>query len=286
MLYGYNNGRRTYCRCLCDCGNEKIICVEHLKRRENPSCGCMTTYYRTIHNRTNEIGKKYGRLTIVDIDYSVRPSIAKCICDCGKRINANKAEVIYGHTRSCGCLQSEKISKRTVKDFTNCESESGVRIIERDYKNKRGVWIWKCICPICGNTFSALPAKVLSNHTTSCGCQIQSSKERIIESYLKKVKANYKRQVRFNDCRYKYTLPFDFAVYDNNNNLKFLIEYDGLQHFKETDFFGGKPALEEVKKRDKIKTDYCDSKNIKLLRFNYKNTNDEIYKQIINTIYP
>ena len=98
--------------------------------------------------------------------------MAKCICDCGKEVLTSKADVISGHTQSCGCLQSENTSKANEKDFSNYKSESGVLIKERNYKDKRGVWYWKCICPICGNEFSALPAKVISNHTTSCGCRI------------------------------------------------------------------------------------------------------------------
>ena len=58
MLYQHNNSRRTYCRCICDCGNGKIIEASHLQSRNNLSCGCMATYYITLHNRINEIINK------------------------------------------------------------------------------------------------------------------------------------------------------------------------------------------------------------------------------------
>ena len=177
--------------------------------------------------------------------------MAKCICDCGKEVLTSKADVISGHTQSCGCLQSENTSKANEKDFSNYKSESGVLIKERNYKDKRGVWYWKCICPICGNEFSALPAKVISNHTTSCGCRIQSSRARIIEDYLIKISANYKKEVRFKDCKNKYTLPFDFAIYDNNNNLMFLIEYDREQHYKPVDFLVERMRLKTLKNETK-----------------------------------
>lgn len=286
MLYQHNNSRRTYCRCICDCGNEKIIEASHLQSRNNLSCGCMTTYYRTLHNRTNEIGKKYNMLEIIDIDYSVKPSIAVCKCDCGNIKRISKADVVSGHIKSCGCLQKRIASKVNTKDFFGIISESGVKLINKNQKNKNGVWLWNCICPLCGNIFSALPAKVLSNHTTSCGCKIQSSKERIIKSYLNNLGLKYETQKRFDDCKYKYTLPFDFAIYDNNDHLICLLEYDGEQHYRPVDFYGGIPSYENTKLRDRIKTNYCKKNNIKLLRLNYLDSNNEIINKITNTIYP
>ena len=286
MLYGYNGGRKTFCKCICDCGNEKIICVDNLKRSRNPSCGCMSAYYRSIHNRTNETGRKYGRLTIINIDYTQKKSIAICKCDCGNIVRISKSDVVSGHTKSCGCLHREKTSKANTKDFTGYISLSGVEIINKSYKNEKGVWIWNCRCPICKNIFEALPAKIINNHTTSCGCKIQSSKERIIESILLSFNISFEKEKRFKDCKYKYTLPFDFAIFDDNKNLKFLIEYDGQQHYKKVDFFDGEEGFKKTKIRDEIKNKYCESNNIKLLRFNYKQTNDEIKKIITNTIYP
>lgn len=161
MLYHYNGGRHTHCKCLCDCGNEHIISADHLQKRNNVSCGCMSNYHRAINNRTNEIGNKYGRLTIIDIDYSVKPSIAICECDCGEIIRVIKADVVNFHTQSCGCLQSEMTSQANEKDFTDVVSDSGVILKRRAYKNSYGVWMWHCKCPICEKEFVALPAKVM-----------------------------------------------------------------------------------------------------------------------------
>ena len=286
MLYGYNGDRHTHCRCICDCGNEHIISADHLQKRKNPSCGCMSNYYRTINNRSNEIGNKYNRLTIIDIDYSIKPSIAVCECDCGEIISVNKADVISGHTQSCGCLQSERTSQTNEKDFTDVISDAGVVLKRAAYKNSHGVWMWYCKCTICGNEFVALPAKVMENHTTSCGCQISSSKERIIESYLKELKVAYERQKRFEDCKYRYSLPFDFVIYNDDTTIRCLIEYDGMQHFKPIEYFGGQESFEKTQIRDSIKNEYCKNKNIKLIRVNYLNTDDEIKEIITNTIYP
>lgn len=62
--------------------------------------------------------------------------------------------------------------------------------------------------------------------------------------------------------------------------LNLLIEYDGIQHFKCVDYFGGEIGLKKIKKNDLIKNNYCMVKNIKLLRIKYVNFNEieEIFK--------
>lgn len=229
------------------------------------------------------IGQKFGRLTILSEDFSVRPTGARCICDCGNYITVARADVVSGHTQSCGCLRLERITESNEKDFTDMVALSGVRLCKRAYKNSHGVWMWECECPLCGNSFVALPAKIMSNHTTSCGCSLMSSPERIIKSILDEYGVSYERQKRFADCKSKYTLPFDFALYDDKNEIMCLIEYDGAQHFRPVDFMGGDAGFQSTVERDAIKDRYCKEQNIPLYRFNYKQSTSEI-KQILSSI--
>lgn len=282
-------GRHTQCVCLCDCGKEHITTSEYLRKAKHPSCGCMSALYRARTHIKNEIGQTFGRLTIVDIDRSGRSAIAICRCSCGNEVRANKAAIVYGRTRSCGCLQRERSSQARTKDFSNLVSECGVSFLRpaRLYERKTGgnTWLWICRCPLCGGEFEALPAKVLRNHTASCGCKISSARERLIQHELETLGVRYQREVRFPDCKYRYTLPFDFAVYPNNQPF-FLIEYDGAQHYRPVDFFGGAMSFSETQVRDKIKTDYCQKNNIQLLRLRYDMTDEDIHTNIVNAIYP
>ncbi|MDX5710309.1 hypothetical protein SIK47_04130, partial [Clostridioides difficile] len=50
-------------------------------------------------------------------------------------------------------------------------------------------------------------------------------------------------------------------------NLAF--EYQGQQHSKSIDFFGGNEALEKNKLRDKKKKKLCDENNVKIIYWNY-----------------
>ena len=57
---------------------------------------------------------------------------------------------------------------------------------------------------------------------------------------------------------------------DDNNNLIKLIEFDGEQHYKPVDYFGGQEQFERQKDRDKKKDEYCLNHNIKLQRISYQ----------------
>ncbi len=285
MLPNYKN-KKTFCLCDCDCGNKNII-REAYPLRNNysdlTSCGCtIKEKVRNIFGR-NIDGKKFGRLTVLETLWEEKPPKVRCRCDCGKEIILSKNDVQDGHTKSCGCLNKEIISEISTKDWTGFVSESGVKITKPLYQNKKSQWIWECICPLCNNTFSALPIKIYTNHTTSCGCKRISSGERIIESILKGNNIEYKRQYSFEDCKNKNKLKFDFAIL-KNNKLLFLIEYDGIQHFKPISVFGSEESYIGTVKRDKIKNEYCERNHIPLLRIRYdcraKEIKDIIYKYI------
>ena len=65
-------------------------------------------------------------------------------------------------------------------------------------------------------------------------------------------------------------LKFDFAIFNNQNKLKYLIEYDGTQHFEYTDSgWNTKNHFEYTQKHDELKNNYCKSNNIPLIRIKY-----------------
>ena len=48
---------------------------------------------------------------------------------------------------------------------------------------------------------------------------------------LKRLNIPFKREYRLEDCRDKMPLPFDFALFNNENELIGLIENNGSQHY-------------------------------------------------------
>lgn len=73
------------------------------------------------------------------------------------------------------------------------------------------------------------------------------------------------RQKKYDNCIDVKCLPFDFCI-----NNKFLIECDGIQHFKPVKYFGGIVRHEIQNKHDKIKNEYCCKNKIPLLRISFK----------------
>lgn len=64
-------------------------------------------------------------------------------------------------------------------------------------------------------------------------------------------------------------LRFDFAVFDDNHDLEFLIEYQGIQHYEAKSKFGGLTGLRRQQINDLMKREYCEKHNIKLVIIPY-----------------
>ena len=277
---------QTRWNCKCDCGSDNIVVSgDYLKRSECPSCGCEAHKNRVVKNRLNNIGEKYGRLTIVNILWEEKPVKAVCKCDCGNDYIGVKADIVSGHTQSCGCLQAKNASAANTKDWSGCVAASGVEFVKQSYMNEKGQWVWECKCPLCENYFYELPAKVNNCHTTSCGCRIQSFGETYIQSLLEDFGIKFKTQWTFEDCKDIYVLRFDFAIlYDEK--LLGLIEYDGKQHFEPIEYFGGEDGFRKAQRRDQIKNTYRDAHNISLLRIPYtyslKDIETKIYEYYLS----
>lgn len=95
--------------------------------------------------------------------------------------------------------------------------------------------------------------------------------EKAIIKILDKYGFYYQREYSFKDFKYSDTngTPrFDFAIFTNNGQLRYLIEYDGQQHFKSVNYFGGKQGYEQRILHDKEKNFYCKTHNIPLIRIN------------------
>ena len=121
----------------------------------------------------------------------------------------------------------------------------------------------------CGHKYKVSPNKFLSGRRCpNCTDYNNSSLSQEIQKYLEDNNYDYKREYRFQDCKYKKTLPFDFAIF-NKGSLLCLIEADGIQHEKPVEKFGGIDSFKMIQIRDKIKNEYCIKNNIKLIRIKH-----------------
>lgn len=110
-----------------------------------------------------------------------------------------------------------------------------------------------------------------NDHLQGHGCpKCNSSKGEIyIKNILEANDISFIEQYKFEDCVNLMThkkLIFDFYL----PKLNICIEYDGIQHFKPIEYFGGEKVFKQQQLNDLYKSQYCDKYNIKLIRFDYK----------------
>ena len=135
------------------------------------------------------------------------------------------------------------------------------------------------------DTYINSKTKFKMRHNT-CGCEYmvrwanfqrgdrcpkcnQSKGEKFIEDYLTNKGISFATQVKFDNCRHERPLPFDFGIIDDNKRIVALIEFDGEQHYKPIEVWGGEEALQQTQLRDQIKNEYCAKNKIPLLRIRY-----------------
>ena len=226
--------------------------------------------------------QRIGKLTVLHEDYENPRTKSQnvnwlCRCDCGNYITLSSAELKqrlknkYPEKTSCGKCHAQmdnlignKYGKLTVIDF---DREYDVSPEKKNWQHK-----WICQCE-CGNIVSVLQSNLKRGHTQSCGCINYSIGEKKIEDCLIENNINYIKEYSFKDLKDKGQLRFDFAIFDKENNLIELIEFDGRQHFLDYTPWNGSDKLEDRKRRDEIKNEYCKNNNLKLIRISYKDLN-------------
>lgn len=77
-------------------------------------------------------------------------------------------------------------------------------------------------------------------------------------------------------------LRFDFAVFDDDGNIDFLIEYQGKQHYQPSSKFGGKRGLYQQQHNDAKKRRFCALKGYKLIEIPFTEENLISYDYIMH----
>lgn len=68
-------------------------------------------------------------------------------------------------------------------------------------------------------------------------------------------------------------LRFDFCVFDDDNNIDFLIEYQGKQHYQPSSKFGGARGFYQQQYNDNKKRRFCAMNNYTLVEIPYTEEN-------------
>ena len=178
---------------------------------------------------------------------------------CDKGFNHEwQAEVGYRNNNNSGCpvcLNQKVITKNSLA-FTNPElakqwhpSKNG-NLTPYDFVEGSGkkVW-WKCY----REQNHEWKSRIVARKTSDCPFCQGSNGEKKIEKVLNGLNVAFTQQKTFEGMRYKNKLRCDFYLIDFN----LVIEFNGIQHYEEIAFFGGKEGLKFTRKLDKIKKCFC-----------------------------
>lgn len=241
----------------------------------------------------NIIGQKFGRLLVLERVENYRQSNGrtrtryKCQCDCGKIYIADGQHLIHGDIVSCGCLKNEKAAERgrnkipalasAKAKFNDLTGQRFGKLVVVEYvgKDLNSKSMWKCQCD-CGNFTIVRSNHLLRNLVKSCGCT-NSFGELETRQLLLQYKITYTTQYTFPDLLSSKGSPlrFDFAIFDSENKLLALVEYQGIQHDPSRQ--GKEFGKQQREETDQLKFDYCKAHSIPLYYVWYKdNTEFEI----------
>ena len=211
-------------------------------------------------------GMRFGKLTVIGVDPDWVPIRGRhkkwvCQCDCGQTKIVQSNHLTDGSTQACSSAckhrieYGTKIGNLTVLDMT-------------DNRHKvNGSVIYNCLCS-CGNQIAVSSTELRANRRTSCPQCTESNGVRQIKDILNKNNIDFVQEYVFKDCINPSTnkcLRFDFFIPNKN----YLIEYDGIQHSKAIEFWGGEEGLKQRQILDNIKNNYCKDNNIALIRIPY-----------------
>lgn len=226
-------------------------------------------YLKEFNNKHKDKLKLVGDYTksFIKIGY-------ECLI-CGYKGLSEAKQLISGHgCKKCGHKKTLDARRKTFDEFKSEFEEihkGCITLLSDFYVNSDTHLDFKC--NECEFEWKSTPHNILRR-----GCPIcKSSKgEKKIKIVLDELDINYRQQVLVNEKSPKGgTCFFDFTL-----NGGIVIEYDGVQHFKAVESWGGEIRLNAQKEVDKFKDDYCLRNNLKMIRIAYWDLN-KINKEYI-----
>ena len=272
--------------CTCTCGKTAYYTTYELESGKRKSCGHLRGKSRSL----DLTGQIFSDLTVMrkvpNKGNSISPNgnivgrtYWHCVCSCGAECDIQTSDLTSGKRKDCGHSHNAYMHKTRTRDISG-KVYGYLEVLEMlpsVQQNKRWRAMCKAKCLICGNIVDVQKDYLISGDTNSCGC-LKSKGERIILDYLLKHNISHKTQYSFDDLKTHKNgrCYFDFCIFDDKNNVKLLIEFQGRQHYEKQEVFWNFGEYErEV--TDPLKKEYCLSHNIPLYEIKY---NSDIIKEL------
>lgn len=264
----YASDGQVQWKCQCDCGT---ICYKTTNSLKRPTKTAPKACSKKC-GAALESGYESFYLTVIrPIFITGKPTKYLCKCKCGNIVEVEQTALKNGTIKSCGCYQKERmaeIAKTHYLDVSNQRFGHLIAVEPTEKRQGRSI-IWKCQCD-CGNIHYASITNLKNGDVDRCSlCHIGSRGEEKIKQLLSQANIKYTIEKSFDNCRFTDTnalAKFDFFVDD-----KYLIEYDGVQHFMPTSWNNSNPQqkFEYTQNHDQYKNEWCRKNNIPLIRIPY-----------------
>lgn len=257
-----------------DCG---IVFVRNARRfLENPvcaPCSAKRESEKRILNRQSEIVEKFS--ASFKIEYITDGEVPRVLAthrECGVSIEQS----LSGFDGICAHCSAEERYKNNVMSRLGSDYDF-IRFTHRPELSlpyQRGVELEHFNC---GHVYETSYSKILEG--SKCPNCVYSRGEKAVADVLDSLSIEYTREHSF---EYLGRKRFDFFI----PSLNIAIEYDGEQHYKSIDAWGGEEYLESVRQSDALKNDFCEYMVIDLLRIPYWEFDniDEIVTNFIDTV--
>ena len=278
----HGEGRYDYSKSVYTGGKNKLLIVcracdcefwqtpnNHLKKKGCPRCGIASRVAKRRWNTASFILEAIKVRGETDYDYSLvsygendRCKV-EIICNtCKKSFLQSPNNHLYG--KGCPYCKLDKLGDS--RRYTLAEFVEKSVIVHGDGRYDYGNSVYIDIktkisikCNSCGYIFDQSPDHHI-NRAQGCPKCSESRGERIVSMVLDSLAVEYQFQKRFDTCRNKRSLPFDFYL----PNHDVCIEYHGIQHYEPVASWGGEKALKSCQRRDKIKAKFCKDNGIHL----------------------
>lgn len=258
------NGRFGW-RCQCECGKIVDVDSNNLRSGRTQSCGCQKASSIGKKTKKDKVGQRIGSLVVLaTTDERKNGSIVwQCQCDCGNICYVPTSNLRPNHTTSCGCQRYRIIGEKLKLKLLG--KRFGKLIVIEELESQNNESRWRCQCD-CGDIVDVIGWHLTKGLVSSCGCLV-SRGEYKIKQLLKENNIIFETQKIFDTCLSKKGVPLRFDFYVDN---KYLIEYDGKQHFitQPAGYFTAE-KLAEIYENDTIKNEWCKNNNIPLVRIKY-----------------
>ena len=273
ILGEYVNTRtKIKCKCKID-GHEWEATPNNLLH----GYGCLKCYNnrrgenkKITHDEFVDRMKKINNNIEILGEYKGSHTKIKCKCKIdGHEWEATPNSLLKGQgCPKCGIKSRVEKRNKTTEYFINELKEINKNIeVLGEYINDRTKI--KVRCKKDGHEWEVRPNSLL--HGYGCPKCNESKGEKRVAKFLNDKNIEYISQYKFDECKSKYKLPFDFYI----PSLNIAIEYDGEDHYrinkrsKNDTYERAFNKFVGTKVRDTIKTIYCKENNIKLIRIPY-----------------